>query len=52
VKLGYDIARTRVDEEGTSEQWFLTPFSIPDRDSQYAATDYQQVLTTHGIRQA
>jgi hypothetical protein len=29
VKLGCGIARTRADEEGTGEQWFFTPFSIP-----------------------
>ena len=28
VKLGHDLARTKAVEEGTGEQWFLTPFSI------------------------
>lgn len=28
MKLGYDIARTRADEEGAGEQWLLPPVSI------------------------
>jgi hypothetical protein len=27
VESGCDIPRTRATEEGTGEQWFLTPFS-------------------------
>ncbi len=32
VKLGCNFARTRADEEGTAEQWSLTPFSTPRRN--------------------
>ena len=36
MKLGHDIARTRVAEEGAGEQWFLTPFSPLKSDIELA----------------